>query len=866
MTLDKKYDFKAVESGRYDVWKEKGYFLAGDKSKQKFSMVIPPPNVTGKLHIGHAIDNTIQDITCRYKKAKGFDVLYLPGVDHAGIATQAKVDAKLNKQGTNRFEIGREAFLKECYAWKEEYAGFIHDQWAKMGIMVDYSRERFTLDAGCVEAVNTVFVQLYNEGLIYQGERIVNYDPVMKTALSNIEVVYQEDDGEFFYFKYPFVNDKSKFLTIATTRPETMFGDTCIVVNPKDPRYKDVIGQKVINPANYEELPIIADEYVDIEFGTGAMKCTPAHDPNDFVIGKKYNMPHPVIMNTDGTMCENTGIYANMDRFECRKKLLENIEKDGNLIKIEKIKHKVGHSERSGAVVEPILSKQWFIKMKPLAARLLENQKNEDTKVNFYPKRFEKVLTRWMENVDDWCISRQLWWGHRIPVYYSKIDGSIICSATKPADMENYVQDEDVLDTWFSSALWPFETLGWPQDTEDFKRYYPLDCMVTGYDIIFFWVSRMVFQGLHFTDVRPFKDVVIHGLVREEKGRKMSKSLGNGVDPIDVINTYGVDSLRYFLATTASPGQDMRYVEEKVKASSSYLNKIWNSARFLLMNLPEDYREKAIEEIDLKKLNKVDKYILTKLEKVIKNVTKKMDVYDFGGASTEVYNFVYDDFCSFYIEMSKVTLKDENAYLEGTYFTMLHVLKAVLMMIYPFSPFITEEIYLSLPTHKESIMLESYPEYDKRLVFASTLPQVSRIREAIEAIRVYKVNNKLAPNAPLDLKVKTSLKAKDLYPYLSRFSFASSLEEVKEDVQDAYSINLPSFTLYVIDNRDKGELKANLEKEIARLRSELDRSEKMLGNPNFIQKAPKEKIKIEEEKYANNKKLFEELSAQLKNL
>ena len=865
MALDTKYDFKKVEEGRYDKWKAAGYFRAGDKSKQKFSMVIPPPNVTGKLHIGHAIDNTIQDIACRYKKAKGFDVLYLPGVDHAGIATQAKVDAKLNKEGTSRFIIGREAFLKECFAWKEQYSGFIHEQWAKMGIMVDYSRERFTLDDGCVQAVNKVFVDLYNEGLIYQGERIVNYDPVMKTALSNIEVNYEEDAGKFYYFKYPFVNDPSRFLTIATTRPETMFGDVCIVVNPNDERYKDVIGQKVINPANGDELPVIADEYVDIEFGTGAMKCTPAHDPNDFIIGKKYGLEHPIIMNTDGTMTESCGIYAGMDRMACRELLLKNIESAGNLIKTEDIVHQVGHSERSGAVVEPILSKQWFIKMRPLADRVLATQKTEG-KVNFYPKRFEKVLVRWMENVDDWCISRQLWWGHRIPVYYNKLDGRILCSATKPEDIENWNQDEDVLDTWFSSALWPFETLGWPNDTEDLKRYYPLDCMVTGYDIIFFWVARMVFQGLHFTDTVPFKDVVIHGLVRDSLGRKMSKSLGNGVDPIDVINNYGVDSLRYFLATTASPGQDMRYVEEKVKSAGTYLNKIWNSARFLLLNLPEDYKEVDVKDINLKKLTLVDKFILTKLEKVVKEITKAMDVYDFGGASNLLYNFVYDDFCSFYLEMSKVTLKDESSYKEGTYFTMLYTLKAILMMIYPFSPFISEEIYLNLPSHKESIMLESYPEYDKRLVFLQSINKVLTIKQAIESIREYKVNNSLAPNAPVELKVDTDLKLDELYKYLVRFSFASSFEVVKGNVENSTSIVLPSFTLYIVDNVNKEELKEKLTKELEKVNSEIARSEKMLNNPGFVNKAPKEKIEAEKVKYENYKKQFDELTKKLANL
>ena len=864
MALEKKYDFKKVEEGRYEIWKNSGYFTAGDVSKQKFSMVIPPPNVTGKLHIGHSIDNTIQDITCRYKKAKGFDVLYLPGVDHAGIATQAKVDAKLNSEGTNRFEIGREAFLKECFAWKEAYTDKIHEQWAKMGIMVDYTRERFTLDEGCVKAVNEVFVRLYNEGLIYQGERIVNYDPIMKTALSNIEVVYKEDDGEFYYFKYPFAEDKSIFLTIATTRPETMFGDVCVVVNPKDERYKKYIGKKVINPANGDELPIIGDEYVDINFGTGAMKCTPAHDPNDFIIGKKYGFPHPVIMNTDGTMTKECGIYASMSREECRKLLVENIEKDGNLIKIEKIKHQVGHSERSDAVVEPILSKQWFIKMKPLAERLLKNQKTSN-KVEFFPKRFEKVLKQWMSNVDDWCISRQLWWGHRIPVYYEKGTNNVVVSATKPENMENYIQDEDVLDTWFSSALWPFETLGWPDQTEDFKRYYPHDCMVTGYDIIFFWVSRMIFQGLHFTDTIPFKDVIIHGIVRDSQGRKMSKSLGNGIDPIDVINNYGVDSLRYFLATTASPGLDMRYSEEKVKAANNYLNKIWNSARYILMNVPADFKLN-IEHINKKKLNLVDKFILTKLEAVIKKITEAMDSYEYGVASNLLYNFVYDDFCSFYLEMSKVSLKDETNYNDGTYFTMIYALKAIIMMIYPFSPFIAEEIYLSLPEHKDSIMLESYPDYEKGLVFKSSIQKVELIRKAIESVREYKVKNSLAPNEKLDLSIKTNLKLDSLYKYLERFSFAKSLVKVEDDVKDSSSIILPDLTIYIKDNIDKSELKDKLTKEFEKINAEIKRSEGILSNQGFLARAPQAKIQLEKEKYEKYKALHDEIEEKLKKL
>ena len=850
--LDKRYDPHVIEEGKYDKWMKEGYFTAGDKSKDPFTIVIPPPNVTGKLHIGHTWDTTIQDIICRYKKAQGYDVLYLPGMDHAGIATQAKVEERLRKDGISRYDLGREGFLKQAWAWKDEYANTIHKQWAKMGLMLDYSRERFTLDDGCNRAVKKVFVDLYNKGLIYRGERIINWDPVFKTALSNIEVIYQEDKGKMYYFRY-YLEDKSAFLTVATTRPETMFGDVCVVVNPKDERYTSWVGKKVINPANGELLPIIADDYVDVEFGTGAMKCTPAHDPNDFIIGQKYGFPHPNVMNDDATMNELCGKYKGQDRYTCRDNLVKDIEANGCLIKIEEIVHQVGHSERSHEVVEPRLSKQWFVKMKPLAEAAMANEENEETKVEFIPERFEKIYMNWMRNVDDWCISRQLWWGHRIPAYYNLKDGSILVSEEEPKDMENWKQDEDVLDTWFSSGLWPFETLGWPDNLEgDYKRYYPTSTLVTGYDIIFFWVSRMMFQGLNFTGKFPFKKVVIHGLIRDPQGRKMSKSLGNGVDPIDVVNQYGVDALRYFLTSNTTPGEDTRYSDEKLQASANYLNKIWNASRFILMNLDEN---DTSYDIDRNLLDDVDKFILTKLEETIEGVTTLMDRYDFANASKKLYNFVYDDFTSWYVELSKVKLNGEDKALkQNTLAVLIKVLKSIILMIYPYTPFIAEEIYLNLPGHLDSIMLDKYPLVENDLKFVEETAKVENLISAISDVRAYKVENNLAPNAKIKLVlVPTTDTNLDFFvTFLKKFTFAESID-IKNETEGSPKV-YKYFTMLIQDNIDKSELIAKLDKEIDRLVSEVARCEKMLSNPGFISKAPEAKINAEKAKLADYKK------------
>ncbi len=862
--LEKRYVPFEVEKGKYDTWKSRGYFTAGDKSKDPFSIVIPPPNVTGKLHLGHAWDTTIQDIIARYKKMQGFDVCYLPGMDHAGIATQAKVMEKLVKSGVDVTKITREEFLKWAWEWKSEYAESIHDQWAKMGLALDYTRERFTLDEGLNYAVRTVFKTLYDRGLIYQGEKIINWDPVQMTALSNIEVIHQDDKGAMYYFKYPVV-DSDEYLIVATTRPETMFGDVCVVVNPNDERYTKFIGKKVINPANGEALPVIGDEYVDLEFGTGAMKCTPAHDPNDFIIGEKYHFPKPIIFNKDATMNNLCGKYEGMDRFECREALIEDIKKAGNFVKIEEIVHPVGHSERTNAVVEPMLSKQWFVKMKPLAEQALANQ-NGLGRVDFIPSRFENVFTQWMEKVDDWCISRQLWWGHRIPAYYNKHTGEVLVSIDEPKDMENWVQDEDVLDTWFSSQLWPFSTWGWPNNTPDLERYFPTDCLVTGYDIIFFWVSRMIFESLEMTKKAPFKQVVIHGLVRDELGRKMSKSLGNGVDPIKVIETYGADALRYFLTTNSTPGQDMRFIEEKVAASMNYLNKIWNSARYVLSVLPEGFE---VKDINKSQLNPIDQWIINRLNITISNVTMNMEKYDFNAASAHLYNFVYDDFCSQYLEMSKVSLNSsDEGKRDVTYQVLVKCLKAIILLIYPYTPFIAEELYLNLPEHLESVMLERYPQFNEAEIDESINEQIDILFNVIKDVRNYKIENKIAPNAKLELSLHLKIKVFDeFFTYLNRFTF-SEVKLVDEEIlnQKGESKTYPNANLLIVNEAGKEELIKRLEKEIELEKAEIARGEKMLSNPNFIAKAPKEKIELEQSKLNMHKENLASLLEKLQKI
>ena len=833
--LDKKYDHKIVEENKYDFWKDNGFFEAGkDKSKVPFCVVIPPPNVTGKLHLGHAWDTTLQDIMVRYKRMDGYDALWLPGMDHAGIATQAKVDKKLKEQGIKPREMDREEWLKVAWDWKKEYAENIHKQWKTLGLSLDYSRERFTLDEGLSKAVRQVFVDLYNQGLIYRGERIINWDPVQMTALSNEEVIYKDDEGAFYHLKY-YLEDKSMYLDVATTRPETLFGDTAVAVNPDDTRYKDLIGKKVILPIVGKLIPIVGDMHADPEFGTGVVKITPAHDPNDFEVGNRHNLERVVVMNPDATMNENAGKYCGLTREECREKLLEDLKKDNLLISIEPMTHSVGHSERSDAVVEPYLSKQWFVKMRPLADRVLENQKNKDTKVNFVPERYEKTMNHWMEITYDWCISRQLWWGHRIPAWYKGDEVYVGMEAPKE---DGWQQDSDVLDTWFSSALWPFSTLGWPDKTEDFERYYPNNCLVTGYDIIPFWVNRMTFQGLHFTNSRPFKDCLIHGLIRDKIGRKMSKSLGNGVDPMDVIEEYGADSLRFFLTTNSAPGMDLRYDEEKVKSTWNFVNKLWNASRYVLINM-EDFKE---ENYTLEDLSLTDKWILEKLNRIIKSVRESMEKYEYHNVGNELYSFIWEDFCDWYIELSKANMNDT------TKSVLLKVLTSILKMLHPFMPYVTEEIYQMLPIKDaKSIMISKYPVVED-YNYISELETIDKVLEDIVSIRNLKQSNNITKDAKVKVTVDQLLKS----IYYSQLKIKEE-NLVDSEITDMLSSNYQSknidITYYYQGNKEDESKKIE---EINKLKASIERREKLLANSNYVSKAPANIVE------ADRKKLLEE--------
>ncbi len=831
--METKYDFNLVEKGKYEFWLNNKTFLAGnDKSKRPFAIVIPPPNVTGNLHIGHAWDTTLQDIIIRYKKLCGFDALWVPGMDHAGIATQAKVDEKLSKMGINPRTLSREDWLKYAWDWKEEYANNIHKQWAKLGLALDYSRERFTLDEGLSKAVRKVFVDLYNKGLIYRGYRIINWDPKAQTALSNEEVIYKDVKGYFYHLKY-IIEGTDKYLDVATTRPETLFGDTAVAVNPSDERYKDLIGKNVVLPIVGRLIPIIGDEHADPEFGTGCVKITPAHDPNDYEVGKRHNLKEIICINPDATMNENAGIYQGLSREEAREKLVSDLEKNGLLLSKEEITHNVGHSERTGVMIEPYLSSQWFVKMRPLADRVLENQKNKDTKVNFVPKRYEKTMNHWMEITYDWCISRQLWWGHRIPAWYK---GDEIYVGENAPTGEGWVQDEDVLDTWFSSALWPFSTLGWPNKTDDLDRYFPNDVLVTGYDIIPFWVNRMTFQSLEFMNERPFKDCLIHGLIRDKQGRKMSKSLGNGVNPIEVIDKYGCDSLRLFLTTNSAPGMDLRYDEEKVASSWNFINKLWNASRYVIMNTNN------LNDNNYKEYNNYDKWILTKYNNVIKQVTKYMDKYEFHNAFNTLYSFIWDDYCSSYIEISKIYLNDTSKSV------LLNILIGIIKMLHPFIPFVTEEIYQNLPfKESKSIMESSYPVYNKKEVY--DILETTEILNDITSLRNFKAENNIINSDAVKIEYLFDEK---LYDGLIKF------KNKVDNIEDSIKYESKYAILYFeVKNKVSEE---DIQKEIEELEKSINKRKNLLSNENFVKRAPenivaneKQKLIEEEEKLSKLK-------------
>lgn len=863
--MSTKYDPSQVEPGRYKEWIEKGLFKPNeDKEAKPYSIVIPPPNVTGKLHLGHAWDTTLQDMIIRQKRMQGFDTLWLPGMDHAGIATQAKVEARLAEDGISRYDLGREKFVEKVWEWKGEYADIIHQQWAKLGLSLDYDRERFTLDDGLSKAVRKVFVTLYKKGLIYRGEYIINWDPKARTALSDIEVIHKDDKGAFYHVKYPFADDTTfngkNYIEIATTRPETMMGDVAVAVNPDDERYKDIVGKTLVLPLQGRHIPIIADQYVDPEFGTGMVKITPAHDPNDFEVGNRHNLERINTMNEDATMNANAGKYEGLDRFEARKAIVADLEEQGYILKIEPIVHSVGHSERTGVQVESRLSTQWFVKMKPLAEAALKNQETDD-RVDFVPPRFEHTFTQWMENVHDWVISRQLWWGHQIPAWHHKETGEIYVGEEAPEDIENWEQDSDVLDTWFSSALWPFSTMGWP-DTEspDFKRYFPTNTLVTGYDIIFFWVSRMIFQSVEFTKRRPFKNVLIHGLIRDEQGRKMSKSLGNGIDPMDVIDKYGADALRWFLSNGSAPGQDVRFSYTKMDAAWNFINKIWNASRFVIMNLDSDV-ELSLPEASEWQL--ADKWILSRLNDTVRDVTRLFDSFEFGEAGRALYNFIWNDFCDWYIEMAKENLTGEDEKLKkNTQRILRYVLDQILRLMHPIMPFVTEKIWLSMPHDGASLVVAEYPvehtEFDNQVAEKD----MDNLIELIKAVR----NSRSEVNAPMSSAIDILIKTKDddtrkvfenNVDYINRFCHPKRLE-IAADIEApklAMTSVITGAEVYLplADLIDLNEEISRLQKEAKKLESEVTRGEKKLGNEKFVANAPEAVVAKEKEKLANYK-------------
>ena len=858
--MSSKFQPQEVEAGKYQWWVDSGVFHPNeDPNAEPYSIVIPPPNVTGKLHLGHAWDVTLQDMIIRQKRMQGFDTLWLPGMDHAGIATQAKVEEKLRGEGLSRYDLGREKFLEQTWEWKEEYASHIREQWAKMGISVDYRRERFTLDKGLSDAVKKVFVTLYEKGLIYRGEYIINWDPKAKTSLSDIEVIHKDVEGAFYHMNYPLA-DGSGFLEIATTRPETLLGDTAVAVHPDDERYQALIGKTVILPLVNREIPIIADEYVEQDFGTGVVKITPAHDPNDFEVGNRHNLPRINVMNDDATMNELAGKYEGMDRFAARKAIVKDLEEAGLLVKIEKHLHSVGHSERTDVVVEPRLSKQWFVKMGPLAEQAINAQREEgDNTVNFYPPRFNDAYLRWMENIHDWVISRQLWWGHQIPAWYHKETGEVFVGMEAPSDIENWTQDPDVLDTWFSSALWPFSTMGWPdEESADYKRYYPTNTLVTGYDILTFWVSRMMFQGLEFTGKRPFKNVLIHGLIRDSQGRKMSKSLGNGVDPMEVIEQYGADALRWFLANGSAPGQDVRYSTDKMDAAWNFINKIWNASRYALMNVGD----LTADQVDITgEKTLADKWILTRLNQTIGKVTELFEKFEFGEAGRLLYRFIWDDFCDWYIEMSKETLAgDDEAAKLTTRSLLVYVLDNTLRLLHPIMPFVTEEIWQSVPHVGESLVVATYPTVHPEQMDEKAAEEMEFLMDFIRSVRTVRNEMNTPLSKPINIIAKVSDAAhyailKENESYIARFSnpeefvYGEDVEAPSDAVTSVITgaeIYLPLAGLINIEDEI-----ARLEKEAEKLQQEVDRVEKKLSNEKFVAKAPAAVVEAERAKGAD---------------
>ncbi len=874
--MAKTYDPKQAEAKWYDYWLEGGYFKAGDNpDKEPFTIVIPPPNVTGNLHIGHALGNTLQDILIRFKRMQGYDVLWLPGMDHAGIATQARVEAKLREEGISRHDLGREKFLEAAWQWKEEYAQNIANQWRKMGLSLDYSRERFTLDEGLSDAVREVFIQLYEEGLIYRGKYIINWDPVAKTALSDIEVIHKEVQGALYHVKYPFA-DGSGYIQIATTRPETMLGDTAVAVHPEDERYQNLIGKKVILPLTGRKIPIIADDYVDMEFGSGAVKITPAHDPNDFEVGNRHQLPQMLVMDESGKMNEKAGKYQGLDRFDCRKQIVKDLETEGLLVNVEEHLHAVGHSERSGTVVEPYLSTQWFVAMKPLAERAIHAQKKSEG-ARFVPERFEKIYLNWIENVHDWCISRQLWWGHRIPAWYCSKCGEMTVAREEPAacshcESDQLKQDEDVLDTWFSSALWPFSTLGWPEQTADLKRYFPTDVLVTGYDIIYFWVARMIFTALKFTDEIPFKDVLITGLVRDAEGRKMSKSLGNGIDPMEVIDQYGADAMRYMLSTGCTPGNDQRFRFERVEAARNFANKIWNASRFALMHL------KGISEEDLQlkgPFSTVDKWMLHRLNETVRDVTRLLDRYDFGEAGRILHNFIWDEFCDWYIEFAKLPLYgEEEEPKRVTRSVLVHVLDQLLRLLHPMMPFITEEIWQHLPVKGKSIAAASWPKVNDEFVSPQAVKEMKTLIEIIRAVRNIRAEMDVAPKRQIELLLRPDQDI--LRSILDHEAVIQKLCGVNQLTADT-DLKRPEKSMAAVVTGaelflplsglvDIQETVSRLKAELKKLDAEVKRTEKKLGNPGFVAKAPAHVVENERKKGEEYKKKRDKVIARLKEI